>query len=231
MSLLTKTSIFLKQTQISKSLNKIQKNEMAIYPSYYLKPVFRKIDQDHLYKSDAISEYINMPVKAPLNDQTSSFSYDPLVRLFTNYVMKGGNKELARSLVEKTFIRIKQIQIKKYHLAKTEEAKNSIDLDPVSILHKAIKNVKPILALEPIKRGAIIYQVPVPIKEIRSTQLALKWFIELARDRARRKEHFCDKISYELIDASMNCGNLVRKKIELHRQCEANRAYAHFRWV
>ena len=59
----------------------------------------------------------------------------------------------------------------------------------------------------------------------------MKWFIDYGRDRARKKEHFHDKVSLELIEASANRGAIIRQKQELHRQCEANRAYAHFRWV
>ena len=73
--------------------------------------------------------------------------------------MKAGDKQLARSVVERTFECIKRIQIEKYHNTKSEEAKANINLDPVAIFHKAIENAKPLLALEPIKRGAVVYQV------------------------------------------------------------------------
>lgn len=76
-----------------------------------------------------------------------------------NHVMEKGNKQLARNLVEKAFENIKRSQIERYHLATTPEAKAKIELDPKKILHKAIANSKPLLQLQPIKRGGITYQV------------------------------------------------------------------------
>lgn len=73
--------------------------------------------------------------------------------------MKMGNKKLSRELVGKAFETIKRIQIEKYHKATTEEAKQKIDLDPISILHKAVENSTPMLILQPVKRGAVKYQV------------------------------------------------------------------------
>lgn len=73
--------------------------------------------------------------------------------------MKTGNKQLARTLVEKAFENIKRTQIERYHLATTPEAQNKIELDPKNILHKAVENSKPLLQLLPIKRGGITYQV------------------------------------------------------------------------
>lgn len=76
-----------------------------------------------------------------------------------NHVMEMGKKQLARSLVEKAFENIKRIQIERYHLATSPEAKSKIELDPKVILYKAVENCKPLLQLTPIKRGGITYQV------------------------------------------------------------------------
>lgn len=73
--------------------------------------------------------------------------------------MEMGKKQLARSLVEKAFENIKRIQIERYHLATTQEAKAKIELSPKAILYKAVDNAKPLLLLSPIKRGGITYQV------------------------------------------------------------------------
>lgn len=76
-----------------------------------------------------------------------------------NHVMEDGKKALARNLVEKAFENVKRIQIERYHLATTTEAKAEIELNPKAILYKAVENSKPLLQLCPIKRGGITYQV------------------------------------------------------------------------
>lgn len=75
-----------------------------------------------------------------------------------NHVMEKGNKRLARQLVEKAFENIKRKQIERYHLASTPEEKAKIELNPKDILYKAVENCKPLLQLQPIKRGGITYQ-------------------------------------------------------------------------
>lgn len=80
--------------------------------------------------------------------------------------MEDGKKALARNLVEKAFENIKRIQIERYHLAKTPEAKAKIELNPRAILYQAVENSKPLLQLTPIKRGGITYQVSSTIKTL-----------------------------------------------------------------
>lgn len=143
--------------------------------------------------------------------------------------MKDGKKVLARELVEKSFQNIKRIQIEKYHKCKSEEEKAQIELDPRVIFHQAIENCKPILALTPIKRGGVRYQVPVPITPKKSQFLSMKWLIAAATEKDRNTR-FYDQLAYELIDAANNKGKVIKRKQELHKQCEANRAYAHYRW-
>lgn len=142
--------------------------------------------------------------------------------------MKGGQKTLARDLLNKSFENIKRIQLERYHLA-DEDEKHKIETNPKAIIYKAITNCRPLLHLTPIKRGGVNYQVPVPITEKRSYFLAMKWIIEAAREK-ERTVHFPEKMAWELIDAASNQGRVVKKKQDLHRQCEANRAYAHYRW-
>lgn len=78
--------------------------------------------------------------------------------------MEKGKKKLARELIEKSFENIKRIQIERYHLASTPEAKANIILSAKEILHKAIENARPLLQLQPIKRGGITYQVSKCLK-------------------------------------------------------------------
>lgn len=199
------------------------------FPDYFQNPVFRKEDQAKLIESSELSKIAALPVRPPAVYETSSVYHDPLVNKLINHVMEMGKKQLARSLVEKSFENIKRSQIERYHLASTPEAKAKIELDPKKILHKAIENAKPLLQLQPIKRGGITYQVPGPITEKRSLFLAIKWLLEATYEK-ERTVHFPKQFAWELLDAANNTGKVIKRKQDLHRLCEANRAYAHYRW-
>jgi len=75
----------------------------------------------------------------------------------------------------------------------------------------------------------VFFQVPVPVSDNQATVLAFKWLIDAAEDK-ERTVRFYDKLTWEILDASNNTGRVVKKKLDLHKQCEANRAYAHYRW-
>lgn len=199
------------------------------FPDYFQNPVFRKEEQAKLIEKSELSKYAALPVKPPGVSETSSVYFDPLVNKVINHVMEDGKKQLARTLVEKAFENIKRTQIERYHLATTPEAKAKIELDPKTILYNAVENCKPLLQLSPIKRGGITYQVPGPITERRSLFLAIKWLLDATNDK-ERTVHFPEQFAWELLDAANNTGKVVKRKQDLHRQCEANRAYAHYRW-
>lgn len=143
--------------------------------------------------------------------------------------MRKGRKQLARNLVEKTFEKIKRIQLKKYYREADETARQKIVLDPRAIFRTAVTNCTPVLQLTPIKRGGATYQVPVPVSNRRARFLAMNWLIEASQDTPK-PIHFPETLATELLDAANNTGKIVKKKVDLHRQCEANRAYAHYRW-
>ena len=92
-----------------------------------------------------------------------------------------------------------------------------------------MENSKPLLLLTPIKRGGATYQVPIPITPSFAQFTAMKWFIIESKEKDR-KVHFPEKLAHELLDAYNNTGKVIKRKQDLHRQCEANRAYAHYRW-
>ncbi|CAH1645523.1 unnamed protein product [Spodoptera littoralis] len=215
--------------RISVPLQTREYSRPTSFPDFFQNPIFRKEDQANLIESSELSKIAALPVKPPAVYETSSVYHDPLVNKVINHVMEKGNKQLARNLVEKAFENIKRSQIERYHLATTPEAKAKIELDPKKILHQAIANSKPLLQLQPIKRGGITYQVPGPITEKRSLFLAIKWLLEATYEK-ERTVHFPKQFAWELLDAANNTGKVVKKKQDLHRQCEANRAYAHYRW-
>ncbi|ETN61601.1 mitochondrial ribosomal protein S7 [Anopheles darlingi] len=204
-------------------------SRMSQYGPHFIEPIVNKEEIAKLQETGELSKIAHVPIKAALANQTTSVFYDPLVSQFTNYVMKQGNKELARGLVEKGFENIKRMQLERYHLAESDEERAKIELNPRKLLHQAVENCRPLLQLTPIKRGGVRYQVPVPVTEKRSYFLAMKWLLEAVREK-ERTVHFPEKMAWEILDAAANQGKVVKRKHELHRQCEANRAYAHYRW-
>ncbi|ESN94230.1 hypothetical protein HELRODRAFT_69008, partial [Helobdella robusta] len=197
------------------------------YGPIYLEPTFRKENLPEFLEETDDRKY--RPIKAAQNEQTSFATYNDLVLKFIRILLREGNKERARNLVHKTFENVKLTQIERFNKAQTDFEKESIELNPVNIFNKAINNCKPLLNIKKIKRGGVMYQVPVPISPNSQVFFAMKWLIESANEKDRISRVW-DKLAQELLDASNNEGKSVRKKQELHRLCEANRAYAHFRW-
>ncbi|ENN76447.1 28S ribosomal protein S7, mitochondrial [Dendroctonus ponderosae] len=208
----------------------IFQNGMAIYPSFYIDPIFRKEVQQELVQSGEIDQYAHLPTKPAANNQTCSLTFDPDISLFTNYLMRDGRKNFARQLVEKSLEQVKRIQLEKFHKCTSEEDKAKIELDPKVIFHRAVTNSMPLLQLMPVKRGGVKYQVPVPVSHHRSRFLGMKWLIEASREKDKKTVRFWTQLARELVDASNNSGRVIRRKQDLHRQCEANKAYAHYRW-
>lgn len=202
---------------------------MSVFHQYYVDPVFKKKKQDELYESGEAAKMAHLPIKPPRNNDTDSVFHDDRLSKFTNYIMKGGRKVLARGLVTKCFENIKRKQLERYNKAATEAEKSQIITNPIDILHLAIENCRPIMNVTPVRRGGVRYQVPVPITEKQSYYLACKWIVEASREK-ERTVHLPEKMAYELLDAAANQGRVVKKKQDLHRLCEANRAYAHYRW-
>ncbi|KAG7209605.1 hypothetical protein KM043_011262 [Ampulex compressa] len=200
----------------------------SVYPPRYVKPVYKHNEQKALEGTEQEKILFHAPIKPATSNDTSSEFHDPVVRQFVNYLMRDGKKILARSLVEKAFENIKLIQLTNYNHSPSNQ-KGDIELNPAVLLHRAIANCMPILELQKVRKGGITYQVPSPITEKRSLFLSIKWLIQTASDKNKNKR-FSKVLAKEIIDASYNQGRTVKKKQELHKQCEANRAYAHYRW-
>lgn len=208
----------------------ITAKHMSRYNPYFVEPVVTKEEQSRLKESGELAKLGHVSIKAAANFQTSSVFFDPIVRKLINHIMEDGKKELARSLLEKGFLNIKRIQVQRYNSAKTDEERAEIETSPLKLLHRAIENARPLLKLTPIKRGGITYQVPVPISEKHSYFFAYNWLLE-ATNQKERTVHFPEKFAWEVIDAAHNTGKVIKRKTDLHQQCEANRAYAHYRWI
>lgn len=198
---------------------------MSVYPPHFVEPVVKKDAQTE----EKRKELVYTPIKPAPSNFSSSSLQNEAVSKFTNMIMKGGRKILARSILEEGFIKMKRTQVERYHLAKTDEEKASIELDPKNLLIQAIENVRPLMMTIKVKRGATKYNVPVPISEKKSYFMARKWLIEAANDKAKNV-HFPEKFAWEILDAANNTGRVVKRKQDLHKECEANRAFSHYRW-
>lgn len=137
---------------------------------------------------------------------------DIMVAKFINQVMSNGKKTIAQKIVYGAFDLVKK-QTKK---------------EPLDIFKLAIQNVSPVLEVKPKRVGGATYQVPMEVKGNRKLSLAMKWMIKSANDKKGKAMKF--KLADELIEASENKGNAVKKKENAHKMAEANRAFAHFAW-
>ena len=114
-----------------------------------------------------------------------------------------------------------------FYGAMDQVAKKTND-DALKIFKKAIENVKPLLEVKTRRVGGANYQVPVEVNADRRTSLGIRWLIIYARGRGEKG--MIDKLSNELLDAANNRGAAIKKKEDVHRMAEANKAFAHYRW-
>ena len=134
-----------------------------------------------------------------------------LVTLLISRVLQAGKKSLAQKIVYGALEIIS---------TKTEE-------NPVLLLEKAVKNVTPKVEVKARRVGGSTYQVPIEIRAYRGTNISLKWITEFARTRSGKS--MAVKLSNEIIDAAKETGNSIRKKEQVHKMADANKAFAHFR--
>ena len=135
-----------------------------------------------------------------------------LVSLLITRILKSGKKTIAKKIVYESFDIIKK---------KTNE-------DPLTIFEKAIRNASPIVEVKARRVGGSTYQVPVEVSGFRATNLSLRWIIQYADQRVGRSMSI--KLANEIIDTANDIGNTIKKKEEIHRMAEANKAFAHFRY-
>jgi len=135
-----------------------------------------------------------------------------LISMLTVRILKSGKKSLAQKIIYKSLDIIK------------EKTSN----DPLEILEKAIRNATPLIEVKARRVGGSTYQVPTEIRAYRGTNLALRWLTEFAKKRAGK--NMASKLANEIIDASNDNGNTIRKREETHRMAEANKAFAHYRY-
>jgi len=138
-----------------------------------------------------------------------------LVTRLINRVMVSGKKTIAQKHVYQALLAAQKKQGE----------------EPLMILTKAIDNIKPRMIVRPRRIGGAAYQIPVSVSVRRQLSLAIRWLVEAARARPNKEYHtFAEKLAAELIDAFENTGGAVKKKENIHRMAEANKAFSHFRW-
>ncbi|XP_051851075.1 28S ribosomal protein S7, mitochondrial [Antechinus flavipes] len=212
-------------TQVRWNRYDIDYKEPQLNKDYYLKPL-EKLTEEEKFERDLRTTQI---FKAPPPSKTSSLFEDPVISKFINMMMKGGNKVLARSLMTETLELLKRKQFQKYHEAPVEQ-RESIECNPYTIFHQALHNCQPVLGLVSILKSGRFYQVPAPLTDKRRSFLAMKWMIQECRAKKPRRMLMPEKLSHELLEAFYNQGPVIKKKHELHKMAEANRAFAHYRW-
>jgi small subunit ribosomal protein S7 len=135
-----------------------------------------------------------------------------VVSKFMNSIMYAGKKSVAESIVYGAFDMIE---------GKTKQS-------PLGVFQQALDNVMPTLEVRSRRVGGATYQVPVEVRTDRRQALGIRWLIIAARER--NEKTMTERLSAELLDASNNRGNAVKKREDTHRMAEANRAFAHYRW-
>jgi small subunit ribosomal protein S7 len=135
-----------------------------------------------------------------------------LVEKFINCMMWDGKKAVSQ----------------KIFYAAMEKAAAAANEEPLKVFKKAIENCKPLLEVKSRRVGGANYQVPVEVNNNRRVSLAIRWLIGFARERGEKG--MIDRLSAEILDAANNKGSAIKKKEDVHRMAEANKAFAHYRW-
>jgi small subunit ribosomal protein S7 len=137
---------------------------------------------------------------------------DVILARFVNNIMDQGKKAIARSLVYGALEIIAK---------KTEQ-------DPIEVFRKALQNAAPSIEIRPRRVGGATYQVPMEVREERRVALAIRWIKKYASER--RDHTMASKLAAELLAAANGEGGAIKRRDEMHRMADANRAFSHFRW-
>ena len=149
------------------------------------------------------------PKKIPIVDPVYKSTIIPKL---INSIMYDGKKTVAEKIIYEAIDKIK---------TKSKD-------EPLNVFNEAINNIKPTVEVRSRRVGGATYQVPVEVKSKRSQALAIRWLVESARKR--KDKHMSDKIFNELYDAYEKKGAAVKKREDVHKMAESNKAFAHFRW-
>jgi len=135
-----------------------------------------------------------------------------VITKLVNQVMQDGKKGIAQGIVYDAFALMKE----------------KLNQEPMDIFNKALNNTMPVLEVKARRVGGATYQVPMEIRGVRRQTLAIRWLVSFARKRPEKTMK--EKLAGELLDAYNNSGASIKRKEEMHRMAEANKAFAHYRW-
>ena len=135
-----------------------------------------------------------------------------VVAQLINKILLDGKKSIAENIV---YTALEQVK------AKTEQ-------EPVSVLKRALDNIRPSLEVRSRRVGGATYQVPVEVKPARANTLSLRWLTDFSR--VRREKTMAERLANEILDASNGLGASVKRREDTHKMAEANKAFAHYRW-
>ncbi len=151
----------------------------------------------------------NVPVREVLPDP---LYHDVKVTKLINNIMLDGKKGVAQKICYDAFDLIKERTGK----------------EPIEVFTQALENVMPVLEVKARRVGGANYQVPIEVRPARRQTLGLRWIVSYARNRSERT--MMERLAGELIDASNGAGGAFKKKEDMHKMADANRAFAHYRW-
>ena len=137
---------------------------------------------------------------------------DRIVMKFMNGIMLDGKKSTAEAIVYGAFKIIE----------------DRTKADPIKMFYQALENAKPLVEVKARRVGGSTYQVPMEVRPERRIALGLRWLVTFSRKRPERT--MAERVAGELIEAANNRGNAVKKREDVHRMAEANKAFAHYRW-
>ena len=136
----------------------------------------------------------------------------PVVTQLINKVLRDGKKSVAEAIV----------------YGALEGVHEKTSGDPVVVLKRALENVRPALEVKSRRVGGATYQVPVEVRPVRSTTLALRWLTDYSR--VRREKSMTERLMNEILDASNGLGAAVKRREDMHKMADSNKAFAHYRW-
>ena len=136
----------------------------------------------------------------------------PLVTQLINQVLLDGKRSTAERIV----------------YGALESASEKANVEALTLLKKALDNIRPSLEVRSRRVGGATYQVPVDVRPARSTTLALRWLVQFARQR--REKTMTERLMNEILDASNGLGAAVKRREDMHKMAESNKAFAHYRW-
>ncbi|MDD5622952.1 MAG: 30S ribosomal protein S7 [Actinomycetota bacterium] len=135
-----------------------------------------------------------------------------IIAQFINKILTDGKKSISESIV--------------YGSLKVLEERTKGN--PLEILDKCLDNIRPVLEVKPRRVGGATYQVPVEVSPERANTLAIRWVVDFASKR--KEKSMAERLAAEILDGASNTGSSIKKKEDLHKMAEANRAFAHYRW-